>query len=265
MRQPGRAQTLPGGRLRTLCFAVAALLGLAPGASAITITPSAFGSTALVESFEGLAVGPNVAASPYGNIVEPGSVGPFTFTSGIVLTSPVPNPGTLNNGVFVHDFSLGSGASNNWAANGVVASAADVPLGTAYLGAFDNATGGTAPVSLSLRFASDVLRVGAVLTGAPGLTLRLDAYDANDVLLESATIATVPVTSWMGNFLGIERTEGIRRIVFSGADFGIDALRFEAAPVNVPEPEGLALIGVGLGLLAIAGRHRGPRLRDRAS
>jgi hypothetical protein len=240
--------------LSGLSLVAFAALAFAGSSQALSITPAAFTGTQTVEGFEGLVLGPNVGASPFANIVEPGRVSAYTFASGVTLTSPVPNPGTMSNGAFVHDFALPAGASNNWGANGAVASALNVPFGTAYLGAFDNLTGATVPVSIGLTFGSDMLRVGAYVTGAAGLTLRMDAYDAFGVLLESVTIGTVPVASWGSNFFGIERTEGIRRVVFSGIDFGLDALTFEA-PLLVPEPATGALCGLGLAALGLMRRR----------
>jgi hypothetical protein len=244
---------------RTLLgLGLAALLASAFAAPshALSITPAAFTGTQTVESFEGLVLGPNVGASPFANIVEPGRVSSYTFASGVTLTSPVPNPGTMNNGVFVHDFALPAGASNNWGTNGSVSSALNVPFGTAYIGAFDNLSGATVPVSIGFTFGSDMLRVGAYVTGATGLTLRMDAYSSSGTLLESVTIGTVPVGSWGSNFFGIERVEGIRRVVFSGADFGLDGLTFEG-PLVVPEPATGALFGLGVVALGFM-RRRSP-------
>ncbi|MEZ4279834.1 MAG: PEP-CTERM sorting domain-containing protein [Myxococcota bacterium] len=237
--------------------AALATTAFAGSAAALSIAPTAFTGTQTVESFEGIVLGANVGASPFANILEPGTVGAYTFASGVTLSAPVPNPGTLNNGVFVHDFALPAGASNNWGANGAVSSAANVPFGTAYLGAFDGLTGGTSPVSIRLTFGTDVLRVGAYATGASGLPqpLRMDAYDAAGILLESVTLGTVPVANWGSNFFGIERAEGIRSVVFSGADFGIDGLTFEGAVTPVPEPGTALLVGLGLAALG-AGRRR---------
>jgi hypothetical protein len=232
------------------------LLALGAPAQAMTIGVGAFTGTQVVESFEGIVLGPNVGTSPFTNIIEPGTTGAYTFSSGVTLSSPVPNPGTMNNGVFVHDFSLPAGATNGWGANGPVASAANVPFGTSYLGAFDNLSGATVPVSITFDFSSDVLRVGAYLTGAAGLVLRMDAYSASGTLLETATISTVPVGSWGTNFLGIERSEGIRRVVFSGADFGLDGLTSELALAPVPEMSTGLLLGIGLAGLSLAGRRK---------
>lgn len=108
---------------------VACLLPLS--AAATSIGASSFGSGATLESFEGVVVGSNVGQSPFANILEPGLTGSYAFASGIILSAPVPNPGTLSNGAFIHDFSLPAGATNSWGANGTVSSAANVPFGTA--------------------------------------------------------------------------------------------------------------------------------------
>lgn len=235
-----------------LALSILAGVGLAGSANAIAITPAAFTGSQVVEGFEGLVVGPNVVASGYSGIVEPGATGAYTFASGVTLTSPIPNPGTLANGVFVHDFAIGTGTTNGWGANGSVATAANVPFGTAYAGAFDNLTGATNPVSFTFVFASDVDRVGAYVTGAAGIMLTMQVYSAGGSLLESSSIASVPVASWGSNFIGIERSEGIRSVVFSGVDFGVDGLTFE-----VPEPGSLVLMALGLAGLAVLST-RGP-------
>jgi hypothetical protein len=103
-------------------------------AAAVPITPSAFDGSAIVESFEGGVVGPNGGQSPFAHILEPGIVGPDTFSSGVTLVAPVPNRWTLNSGAFVHDLRLPAGATNHRGANGSVASALEVPFGTAYQG-----------------------------------------------------------------------------------------------------------------------------------
>jgi len=228
---------------------------LASPAWSISITPAAFGSGAIVESFEGIKSGSNVGPSPFSNILEPGTQGAYTFASGVTLSAPAPNPGTMNNGVFIQDFVLGTGASNNWGANGSVAAATNVPFGTAYLGAFDNLTNDTSPVSFTLTFAADELRVGAYVTGIPGTSVRLDVYDASNHLLESDSVATVPVAQWKTNFVGIQRSEGIRRVVFTAIDFGVDGLTFEPSPV--PESSSAILLSSGLVGLAVMGRRRG--------
>lgn len=225
------------------------LLLASVSARAVPITPAAFGPSALVEGFEGIVLGANVKSSPFSNILEPGSVGAFTFASGVTLTAPIPSPGTMANGAFVHDFALPMGATNGWGANGSVASAANVPFGTAYLGIFDNL--GAGGVSMRLDFAGPMLRAGGYVTGAAGTTIGLDVYGSGGTLLESRTLSTVPVGAWSTNFAGIERAEGIAYVVFRGSDFGLDGLTFE--PLTVPEPATALLVLAGL--VTIAGRR----------
>jgi hypothetical protein len=240
--------------------ALAALgLALATPAASVPITPAAFSGSQSVESFEGIGVGPNVGASVFGNIVLPAISSNLSFASGVTLTSPVPNPGLFANGAFVHDLSLG-GAVNNWGSNGNVDDAGDVPdpfgaPSSSYLGIFDSVGAGS--VSLELSFGSDMLRVGAWVAGVGGSTIRLDAYDASGTLLESVVIAAPSVASWgnAGSFLGLERAEGIRRVVFTGVDFGIDGLSSEPVPPVVPEPATLPLVSAGLVLLALRSRR----------
>jgi hypothetical protein len=243
--------------------ALAALgLGLASPAGAISIAPSAFGGTQTVESFEGIGLGPNVGPSAFGNIVLPALATDFSFASGVTLTSPVPNPGLFANGAFVHDLAL-AGAVNQWGTNGNVDDVGDVPdpwgvASSSYLGIFDSLAAGS--VSLELTFASDMQRVGAWVAGVGGSTIRMDAYDASGTLLETVMIAAPSVANWGSNgaFLGLERAEGIRSVVFTGVDFGLDGLSFEAAAL-VPEPSTVALVGLGLLVLASRRGSRVPR------
>jgi hypothetical protein len=241
--------------MRCQSAALALLIAsLASPALAISIGTSAFTGTQSVEHFEGITAGVNVATSAFANILQPGSVGNYTFASGITLRGP--NPGLFANGAFLHNAAL-AGAANNWGTNGSVSNASQVPdaWGTpssTYLGAFDNLGTGSAIIDIS--FTQDMLRVGAFVAGAGGSSITIEAYDAGGALLESLTIAAPSVAAWSTSFLGLERIEGIRRVVFRGADFGIDALTFQAA---VPEPSVALLAGIGaLGLWGLGGRRR---------
>jgi len=93
------------------------------------------------------------------------------------------------------------------------------------------------------------------VTGATGATLRIDVCDASGALLESSSIGTVGLPLWSSNFLGIENFGGIRRVVFSGTDFGIDGPTFEGSSVPIPEPGTFSALA--LGLLGIAVFRRG--------
>jgi hypothetical protein len=244
-------------RRLTTIFALTALAALAAApASAIPIGPAAFGATKVVESFEGLTPAANITLAYGASLLTPGTVSAFTFGSGVMLTSPVPNPGIFNAGPFVHNFALATDVTNNWSSNGSVSSAANVPMGSAYLGAF--AASGNA--SFTLTFASPQDRVGAYVTGVNGTNVTMRAYDASGTLLESVSAATVPVANWGTNFIGIERPDQIARVVFTAPDFGIDGLTFENDPLLVPEPSTLMSLVMGLaGLCGIAAIGRDQR------
>lgn len=238
-----------------LALTVLAAIAAAP-ASATPIGAAAFGGAQVVESFEGLVAGPNITIGLGASLLQPGVTGAFPFASGVMLTSPVPNPGVFSAGPFVHDFALATDVTNNWGTNGTVASAANVPMGSAYMGAF----AGAGNASITLTFATPQDRVGAYVTGVNGTTVTMRVYDASGTLLETVSAATVPVGSWGTNFLGIEQPEQIARVVFSGPDFGMDGLTFENDPVLVPESSTLMSILMGLaGLcgLAVIGRDQG--------
>jgi hypothetical protein len=232
---------------------------VAAAAHAAPITPAAFTGAQVVENFEGVVAGPNVATSAYANILLPGSLSAYSFASGVTLAGP--NPGLFANGAFLHNAGV-AGASNNWGANGSVGSAAQVPdpwglPSSTYLGAFDNLAVGS--VMLDLYFATDMHRVGAWVAGMAGTTITIETYDATNTLLETLTIAAPSVAAWGSSFLGLERSEGIRRVAFRGSDFGIDGLTFDATPL--PEPRVGLLI---LGALAIGfWRGREPAVRSR--
>jgi hypothetical protein len=237
-------------RILTVVLRGALALAAAPTASATPIGAGAFGPLAQVESFEGLTPGANIPLGLGASLLEPGTVGSFHFATAVALTSPIPNPGFDAAGAFVHDFALGTDVQNNWGGARVVNDAGDVPLGSAYLGAFASGPG---TASIAFTFDAAVLRVGASVTGITGGTVRLDVYDDANALLESHLLNTVNLPQWGANFLGLDNVAGIRRAVFTGADFGIDGLRFEAAPIVVPEPATLATLGLGLvGLVGLA-------------
>ncbi|RIL07418.1 MAG: hypothetical protein DCC71_03055 [Proteobacteria bacterium] len=241
-------------RLRV--FAGLLLAGaLAAPAAAIPIAPAAFGAAALVESFEAIPLGANIRIGMGTSLLEPGTTSAWTFASGVVLTSPVPNPGVLSRGAFVHDLARATDVTNNWGATGVINDPTDVPFGDAYLGAFHPSTG---TASIELSFATPVDRVGAYVSGVAGSTITLRVYDAGGALLETVSAGAVPLASWSGNFLGVQQPGRIARIVFTAPDFGLDALTFEDSPLLVPEAStihALALGLVGLWGLATLGRR----------
>ena len=242
-------------RLNSILALMALAAVAAAPASAISIGAGAFGAGKVVESFEGLTAGANITLAYGASLLAPGTLSAFPFASGVTLTSPVPNPGIFNAGPFVHDFALAADVTNNWGSNGTVSSAANVPLGSAYMGAF----AGSGNASITLTFATPQDRVGAYVTGVNGTSVTMRVYDASGTLLETVSTATVPVGSWGANFIGIQRPDQISRVVFSAPDFGIDGLTFENDPVLVPEASTLASLMLGLaGLcgLAVIGRDQ---------
>jgi len=238
-----------------LALAALAALAAAP-ASATPIGAAGFGTGKIVESFEGLVAGANINIGYGVSLLQPGTGGAFSFASGLVLTSPIPNPGLFNAGPFVHNFALGTDVTNNWSANGNVSSAANVPMGSAYLGAFAN-SGNT---SFTLSFATPQDRVGAYVTGVSGSSVTMRAYDASGTLLETVNAATVLVANWGTNFIGIQQPDRISRVVFTAPDFGIDGLTFENDLLLVPEPSTLTTLALGLfGLWGLAALGSGQR------
>lgn len=245
-------------------LATAALLAAAP-ALAIPITPAAFSGFQVVESFEAIPLGPNIRIGMGTSLLEPGTVSAFTFLSGVVLTSPVPNPGVLNSGAFVHDLARATDVQNNWGATGVVNDPTDVPFGDAYLGAFHPTGTGTA--SFTLNFATPQDRVGAYVTGVAGSTITMRVYDSSGTLIDTVGSSAVLLAGWATNFVGSQMPNRISRVTFTGTDFGIDGLTFEDNPVLVPEPSTLSTTMLGLlGLwgLASAGRGQERRIPARA-
>jgi len=244
--------TMRTPRLATI--AAALLLAAAP-ALAIPITPSSFGSYQVEESFEGIALGTNVQLQS--RLLVPGRVSAFTFASGVILSSPIPNPGVANGGPFVHNTTRNPRATNDWGANGVVDDTTDVPFGDSYLGAFHPTTG---TVSFTLSFATPQDRVGAFVTGYAGSTITMEVFDAGGALLETVSANAVVLSGWATNFAGIQRPNQISRVRFSGSDFGIDSFRFEDDLLLVPEPSTLSALMLGLvGLWGIASVGRGRR------
>jgi hypothetical protein len=232
-----------------LC-ALAAALGLLAAAlsgpaGAVPITTADFSAYTL-ESFEGLVPGPDVGQQlGFDGVYLPGYSGSYTFSSGVTLIGP--NVDVFPGDAFVHDFRSGSPPPNDWGANGVVNGPEDVLTGTAYLAVFE---AGSNQAAIELRFATPQARVGAFVTGDAGTTVTLEVYGAGNVLLESTTVGTVPIDQWIDNFVGLERSEGIERVVFRGQDFGIDALMFDAGFQLVPEPRSALLLALGLAALA---------------
>jgi hypothetical protein len=179
----------------------------------------------VVESFEGLVADAtnNPQSSGLGEF-SPGTTSNFTFSSGITLTEPIPNPGEGSNGFIVGDWSQGS-ANFTLGSNGSITAANQVPSGTSYL--FDDAVASSSgPVGFT--FASDVGAVGAYVTANGGASITLKGFDSSGHLLETTTIPSVPRTLWTAKdpsaFIGL-KDPGIRRVEFSGDFMAMDLLQ----------------------------------------
>jgi hypothetical protein len=152
---------------------------------------------------------------------------PFVFPSGVTLSNPTPNRSD-SFGVFIVDKMgfFGYVYDNR------------IPDGTSYLGQANN---GLFDSGVEFTFLNPQLRVGA-FTATP---LTISVYGTTGNLLESIVDAGASIDDWKNHFIGIQRNEGIKRIVFKGAGddvLRLDELTFEA----VPEPSTLALLGMSL-------------------
>lgn len=229
--------TQPAPPRLALPLTLAALLWPA-AAIASLIGPDRFGPEAVVESFEGMTPRHKVA-HPIQNLLLPGIEDPFRFDSRVTLSGPIPNPAATNRAnpgsVGIIDLAGPLDPAAGIVTGGV--DAGQVPFGSAFLSQV--ILHGTPP--LEFRFDADVDRVGAYVTGVPG-TITLLAFDAADVLLETVSIPSVDRSLWKGNFLGLERAEGIRKVTFRGDHLILDVLTFEPG-YPVPEPSALVVWG----------------------
>jgi hypothetical protein len=235
-------------QLRLLALLAGLLAGAAP-AHALRIGTSAF-SNFRIESFEHLAAGPTIGQQPgMQGVFLPGNGAPsHRFSSGVTLVGP--STDVFPGDPFVHDLRHAGAPPNDWGANGTIATSADVLMGSAYLAVFQ---AGSMDATIELTFDQPQAHVGAFVTGEAGSTITLEIYGEDGTLLESASLAAVPIDQWIDNFLGLGSEEGIVRVVFRGHDFGLDALLFDDSfPVAIPEPGTLALVAAGLlGLAAV--------------
>jgi hypothetical protein len=240
---------------------ITALILFAATAAATPITPAAFSSERVVESFEGLTPGPNISRwgflSPTDIWLEPGSVSAFQFSSGVILTQPIPNPHAFGGNVLIGDYAVGTGGWGWGLTGNGTAGQADIPTGSAYLG-----FNGGASVIAQFTFPWNVIRVGTWITTDTGISnnATLRAYDRSGNLLEAVTIPGVPHGSWRSNFIGLENLSGIARIVIVGNGGVMDDLTFDLA---APESSGLALAGGGLALILLRRFHRSAAARAR--
>ena len=233
---------------RVFLSAGLALALFCTGAQGIPIGPG-FVTWDGFESFEGLSPGSNiVAVSGFPGAYLPGFSTAFTFGSGLVLESPIPNT-TAFPGVVVIDYAVSGAPDFGLGGNGTVTGAV-VPDGTAFLG-----LNGFASEIPYIEFALPELEraVGAYVTGVPG-SVTLSVYDASRALIESHSVSTVNASLWDTNFIGIYAS-GIAYARLSGDFEVIDAFSF----TTVPEPASLALFALGGAALVACSRRRRQR------
>ncbi|HEY9884119.1 MAG TPA: Calx-beta domain-containing protein, partial [Thermosynechococcaceae cyanobacterium] len=169
-------------------------------------------------TFEGFE---SVAGLGSGGDLGPGFLLPgtsFRFSSGASITS---NP---RGETVIGNFSRGD-AGWGMLNSGYIEAALS---GSAYLGA-NNDTG------FELTLDNDALRVGGWFVAAPGgITIR--AYDRFNVLVETATFGSATATTWGSNFIGLQQTNGIKKIQASGAYIALDNFMFEGGSTPPPTP-----------------------------
>jgi hypothetical protein len=210
----------------------------APARAQVPITLGDFTSPT-VETFEGV-VAP--ASSLYGAGFRVPATG-FTFSSGLTLSIPSPNPAD-GSGFLVGDFAQGS-AGYGLSSNGTISSPADLRSGTSYAG-----TGSSmVPLAVGFHFPSPVNLVGlfASTVSEDGVEspLVFTLFDTSDSLIGSVTFTDIqPVPLTNANFLGVGSdtpigsfTIGVPAGTGFNGFFVFDDLMFQAsASPTVPEP-----------------------------
>lgn len=216
-----------------------------------------FGPSSQFESFEGVVLGPNVQSVDGGSLL-PGTIAPYVFSTGLTLTSPIPNTdlgGAFDQKVTVRtgDFGLGIYDDNI---------PTTAPFGDAFLihsGGLDD--------PFELTFPEPVARVGGfwIIAGSSPTTdsIFIEAFDANDTSLGTVLAPAAFVEDWSSNFFGFQddNLTPIAKIAIDNGPGGnpshpgVDGLVFESVTV-VPEPSTLLLLTTGLTLAALRPRRR---------
>jgi len=188
-----------------------------------------------VESFEGLAISPNVVKSfrfgDYG-FLQPGYISPFSFASGLKLLEPIPNDNDDNGETLVGDYALMLDTEWGLGDNGRIKTANDLPDGMAFIGANRERDG-----TLTFGFAKAVYSVSAFVDAVrdEGLkgAITATAYDAAGNVITSSRILSVPLAGWDENLISLHSAVPIAKVVFTGDFLVLDKLSFDDALPNV--------------------------------
>jgi len=227
----------------------------------IQVQFSEFGPSSRFESFEGVVPGPNVQDLGGGNLL-PGTIAPYVFSTGLSLTSPIPNTNlgaALDQKVTVRTGGFGLGIYDD-----------NVPT-TAPFGNVFLIHGGGLDDPFELTFPEPVQRVGGfwIIGGFNPATDRIfiEAFDENNTSLGTVFAPPSFVEDWGSNFFGFQddNLTPISRIAIDNGPGGnpshpgVDGLMFELfpAPSNpIPEPSTMLLLGSGLVGLGYFRRRR---------
>ena len=213
--------------LYRLCAAVAVCVLTASSASTMVVEPGGeltemweANAETVIESFETIAGrGRNIQI-----------LGSLLLPCGAVVTSNYPyndssTPFVVNNGFF------GLGTASPYC-----------PDGTAYLG---QANPGLFDDGIWITFPEAVTKVGAYFCSAdndfPSASVVLEAYDADDNLVDYTELSGIHYQQWATSFRGFENYAGIKAIRYDGDGDGvlrIDRLAYQP----VPEPGAVSLL-----------------------
>ena len=184
-------------------------------------------------------------AHPIQNVLLPGIEGPFRFDSGVTLSGPIPNPAATNRAnpgsVAILDFSgpLDPRAGITVAGIGRTGDLRRRPGPLRVRVPEPGHPARHAPARIPLRRRRGPRR--GVRDGDArhdhALGLRRRRRAPGDGLDPDGRWSL-----WAGNFLGLERAEGIRKVTFSGDHLVLDGLAFEPG-FPVPEPSALVVWG----------------------